>query len=90
MKLLKDGHLDAIIIDGTEFRVKYRHLRPTNEKGEYLPRGGTTVAYILKDEVEIKGVSECSMRDTYRKKLGRIIATGRLLKTLNIPRKQIT
>jgi hypothetical protein len=87
MKLLEDGHLDWIILDGTEYRIKYQHIRPTDGKGNLLPKGGTTTASILKDEIEIKAVSECSVHDTYRKALGRIIATGRLLKMLNIPRQ---
>lgn len=87
MKLLKDGHLDGIIIDGTNYRIRYQHQRPRDDKGQLCNKGGTTVASILKDGVEIPRTAEFPPDRYYLKKLGRIIATGRLLKTLGIPRQ---
>lgn len=87
MSLLEEGFLKSLTIDGKEYRVRYQHHRPTDDKGNLLPKGGTTVASILKDDIEIKAISECSAKDTYRKKIGRIIATGRLLKALGLPRQ---
>ena len=67
---------------GDKYPVKYRHIR-LEEDGKILPNGGKTIAFIeLKDGSTIESQADCSLRDTYCKKLGRIISTGRLLKKL--------
>ena len=95
--------MQTIKKDGKEYPIRYMHIRLHNDKDEVLSKGGKTVAYIgefqevpeIKDyipkhkrliEIE-RGVANCSRRDVYNKKLGRLIATGRLLKKLGLPRK---
>ena len=71
------------------YQVKYKHIRMLeedgSEHGKILPTGGQTIAYIeLEDGKQIKGYADCSIKDTYNKKLGRIISTGRLKKELGV------
>ena len=91
--------LRKIKIKNKEYKVKYIHERKwhycdTDEAmmGEddfILPKGGTTIAFITdKDNNVITcGIAECSKKDTYDKNFGRMIATGRLLKNLNMDTK---
>ena len=77
-------------IDGEVYDIKWRHERETKDDN-ILPNGGKTIAYIIDSEGNtIEGTSNCSIRDTYNKKLGRIIATGRLFKTLGLNTKRAT
>jgi len=54
-----------------------------------LPKGGVTIAYIGQDYDNkiAEGIIECSNKDSYSKKFGRMIATGRLLKNLGLDTK---
>lgn len=69
-------------------KIRYIHLRvhdfpaPGDDQDALLsPFGGTTIAYRLLDEKTIEyAVAECNDKDNYNKKIGRDIATGRLLK----------
>jgi hypothetical protein len=77
------------IVNGKEMYIRFEHIRRKDEAGNVSNYGGKTVAYIV-DKVSggiTKGESVCSEKDVYNKKLGRIIATGRLFKILNIPTK---
>lgn len=68
-------------------KVKYWHERATDPEMHVLiePRGGKTVAkIILPDGSEITGEARCSDRDNYSKKIGRDIALGRALKSLEV------
>ena len=74
--------------EGHEYKIKWVHVRPHNGNDEILPRGGTTIARTEKsDGTTIERQANCSVKDTYNKKLGRVIATGRLLKALGISTK---
>ncbi len=84
---------------GKEYKVKYIHERlwqnmTTDElhmgyEPYILPKGGKTTAFITdKEGIELAaGWSDCSKKDVYNKKLGRIISSGRLLKKLNLNTK---
>ena len=72
---------------GKKYQVKYKHIRLAEEDGtehgKILPNGGQTIAYIeLEDGKTIEAQADCSIKDTYCKKLGRIISSGRLEKLL--------
>lgn len=71
-----------------KFRVRYRHIRMAEEdgtdKGKILPRGGRTTAYIMDEDGKVleEAHADCSEKDNYSKKIGRVIAAGRLHKKL--------
>jgi len=92
--------LEKIKYGNEEYKVKYIHQRQTRpatvqEWEEYgvrdvaLPKGGTTIAYIGQDFDNriAEGRVDCSKKDSYSKKFGRMIATGRLLKGLGLNTK---
>jgi hypothetical protein len=67
--------------------VKYIHLREHSIKGEVLPFGGCTVAFVQSSkykaedpasQVYLVARAQCSARDNFCKKIGRSIARGRL------------
>lgn len=65
--------------------IKYVHIREFNIDGVPLPNGGSTLAFLRIAQTEDRGdmyhVSQalCSHRDNFCKKIGRSVATGRLL-----------
>ena len=71
---------------GTWYRSKGKRgdLKSWVEAGHTpAPHGGQTSCCItLADGTEVWGVAECSQLDNYSKKIGRDIALGRALKTL--------
>jgi len=68
------------------YKIKYIHERII-KNGVIQTKGGTTIAFIGDIESPIStGFSFVSKKDNYSKKLGRIIATGRLLKSLGLSR----
>jgi len=82
-----------------EYKIKYIHERCTRPATIYeyekfglmdivVPKGGRTIAFIgdIDSPIEMAEV-ECSKKDSYDKKFGRMIATGRLLKKLGINTK---
>jgi len=73
--------LYVITPDGIEYKVKYTHS--FNKDGSVY-----TIAFITdkNQRVLAKGVAHCSNKDTFSKKKGRIIATGRLYKDMGLPR----
>lgn len=76
---------------GEKYKVKYIHHRQLID-GKIQAKGGITEAFITDKktkEVIANGQAFVSYKDTYQKKLGRIIATGRLMKSLGIPRNGI-
>jgi len=82
--------LKNIKYKGKKYKVKYQHYITRSEyTGEILPNGGTTLAFISDDDGNdlAIGYSFCSMKDVYNKKLGRMIATGRLLKKIGLDTK---
>ena len=82
--------LKNIKYKGKEYKVKYSHFREIDiDTGTILPCGGRTIAFISDDEnLPINmGIADCSYKDTYNKKLGRMIATGRLLKKIGLDTK---
>ena len=71
---------------GKEYSVWYRHEREyerKNAKGKVIIKGQTVAFIELEDESVIEAYAECSVRDYYNKKLGRMIAAGRLKKKLS-------
>ena len=91
--------LKSIVYKEKVYKVKFIHDRcwyqPTTDElhmgfdGYILPKGGRTTAFITDNEgVELaSGWADCSKKDVYDKKLGRMIATGRLLKALKLNTK---
>jgi len=80
-----------ITYQGVDYPIVYQHNRIIKD-GKVQAKGGTTVAYIYdKTTGNIIHLAKANVsnKDTYRKKLGRIIATGRLLKGLGLPRTEM-
>jgi hypothetical protein len=84
------GEFMEMNIEDEVYNIKWRHERILKEDCVTpIPNGGRTVAYILDNEgTPIEAYANCSERDTYNKKLGRIIATGRVLKLLGLNTKE--
>ena len=76
-----------IDVDGEEMHIFFRHERTKDADGNVSNYGGRTIAFIEQNKTTVEGVSECSVKDIYSKRLGRIIATGRLFKTLGLDTK---
>ena len=83
--------MEKVEYKGKEYFIKYRHERDMDENGNPEQRGGKTVAYIVlawKADGSALDVilaeAECSKHDIFNKKLGRIIAGGRLLKDIRM------
>jgi len=80
---------EMVEFKGQEYPVKYRHERLLEECGDIAHRGGKTVAFIVTKynddrtpKTMIEGVAICGKKDVFGKKMGRMIAKGRLLKEL--------
>ena len=78
-----------IEVDESLYDIRWRHeqdYEAVNERGQCIH--GRTVAYIYTtDGKKIEAYANCSMLDTFSKKLGRWIAVGRLLKMLDLDTK---
>jgi hypothetical protein len=59
--------------------MKYIHLRK-RANGIIKAKGGTTVAYEVNGSLVTFATAKCSKRDSYCKRTGRDIATGRWLR----------
>lgn len=72
--------LTYMLFPSYEIISRYESLK------KVLPNGGKTVVdiYNTKDSISYTGVSECSLKDHYNKKLGVRIAIGRALKNYNV------
>jgi len=91
--------IESVNYKGNEYKIKYIHERQTRPatleefdrlgvREIVLPNGGLTTAFIGDIEAPIAmGVAPCSKKDIYSKPLGRMIATGRLLKKLGLNTK---
>ena len=78
----------ATIIDGNVYDIRFRHEREWDGDSP-KPNGGRTVAYVFSTDGErIEAYANCSLKDTYNKKLGRIISGGRLFKLLGLNTKE--
>jgi len=64
-----------IEIKKVKYKVKYRH-----ERVKDVQKGGKTKASIELKGKLIQGIAYCSEHDQFNKKLGRMIALGRLKK----------
>lgn len=62
--------------------MKYIHYRFMSD-GQPKPKGGVTFAYDTDEGHVFYAVARCSPKDTYNKKLGRSIATGRWDKAMD-------
>ena len=80
---------EKIELNGTEHKIKFVHLRATDDNDNILMKGGVTHAFIgEKLECAVHQASaECSMRDNFNRKLGRKISSGRLVKALEASKK---
>jgi hypothetical protein len=76
-------------IDGKEIEIYFMHGRCMDKNGNMSSYGGETIAFTLNDfgDVEHTATARCLDTDLFRKKLGRIISAGRLLKKLGLPTK---
>ena len=77
--------METVTIDGIEYPVRYQHHRVTDAKGVIQTKGGRTTAYIV-DKVNNRQIAFaeafCSVKDNYRRPMGRKIAYGRLIKKI--------
>jgi len=87
MSLLDEGRLDTITLNNVEHKVRYVHFRHLVD-GKIHSKGGVTLAFITNADGKVVAKGEhIVLGESFNKKLGRIIATGRLLKLLGLPRK---
>jgi hypothetical protein len=87
MSLLELGRLDTITLNNVEHKVRYVHFRHLVD-GKIHSKGGVTLAFLSREDGSIIAKGEhIVLGESFNKKLGRIIATGRLLKQLGLPRK---
>ena len=73
--------IEKIEHKGKEYRVGYYHkIIEDNKKVR-----ATTTAFIKDDDdnVIVKGIANCSIKDQFSKKMGRRIAKGRMIKALS-------
>jgi len=77
-------------IEDEVYDIRFRHERRYEGDVDVpLPNGGRTVAYMFTASGDtIETYADCSVKDTYNKKLGRIISAGRLLKLLGLNTKE--
>lgn len=72
-----------------EYKVRYQHKRIIKNEQIYS-KGGTTIAYISDSRYGspkpplLMAEAHCSSKDSYNKKIGRMIALGRLKKIIEI------
>jgi len=59
--------------------MRYLHLRKRSN-GTIRAKGGKTVAYEVNGNLVTLAFAKCNKKDSYNKKLGRDIATGRYLR----------
>lgn len=63
--------------------VKFIHIRPVKfgKVTEAAEKGGTTIAYDFDPvtRIALYSVAHCSKKDNYCKRIGRDVATGRLI-----------
>ena len=72
-------------IDDDIYEICIRHERLHDQDDNILGIGGRTVAYIIDtDGNKLETYANCSIKDSYNKKLGRMIAIGRMLKLLKL------
>lgn len=88
MQLLREGRLDTITLNGLEHKVNYAHFRRITD-GKISVNGGVTVAYAndVLGDVIARGIHVFKDTESFNKRLGRVIATGRMLKSKGLPRK---
>jgi hypothetical protein len=74
------------------FKVRVLHKRPTKTiqkfdgtATEYNPKGGTTTIQITSPDnvYDVEGISICSEKDSWNRKMGNSIALGRAINKLN-------
>lgn len=64
------------------YKVRVRHFRHLDNNNTILPRGGETVVTITDEHGHtVEGISKCSPKDGFNKKVGVAIAIGRALKS---------
>lgn len=71
--------------------IYFQHHRPVwyDERGPHIHNhGGMTEAYVLdKKGNRTSAYAKCHKEDVYNKKMGRVIAAGKLFKQLGLPTK---
>lgn len=64
----------------TSHHIRFIHLRQFNaDRGEYQHNAGTTIAYEVTDNEIRYSVARCNPREHFCKRVGRQVASGRLL-----------
>jgi hypothetical protein len=77
-------------INGKEYHIFFQHDRGVDKAGNISNYGGQTIAFTTDrktKQITARGIANCSEKDIYSKKLGRVISAGRLFKELGIPTK---
>ena len=63
--------------------IRYKHVRNKDKDGVIEAKGGYTEAFIKEGDTVLETArAECSKKDVFRKELGRMISSGRLIKKL--------
>lgn len=87
---IKDIYPEVVFNETTKPKLEFVHVRNGNLYNDTPDaKGGVTIAYLDYNEYIIYAVASCSIRDNYNKKLGRLIASNRLLSGLGISTKKI-
>ena len=77
--------------EGKMYTVRYHHTRFLNKDGKIpMTNGGITFAYIeINEELSIAAKAVCSLQDNFNKKIGRMMAMGRLKNKIEYGKGQI-
>ncbi len=59
-------------------KTTFMHYRRYDRFGQYLPHGGLTLAIRLDGNQVKVAMAECGKKDLFSRKIGRIVAEGRL------------
>jgi hypothetical protein len=78
------GFLQQTNNRGEKTNMRFIHLRKYAQKfrlcDEILPKGGTTIGYVIDGENVKYSISRCNDKDHFNKRIGRLICEGRMKK----------
>ncbi len=80
---------DKVTYQNKEYQIKFRYERPKDQTGKTASKRGKTIAYLedynpetIERKIVLSAEASCFHLDNFQKKRGRMIAAGRLLKSL--------
>lgn len=66
------------------YKIRVMHGRINGRDGQILPKGGVTVIEVTTPDgkTTVKGMAECSIKDSWNRKMGNKIALGRAMEQI--------